>query len=521
MSIALSQIPGLNDLPDSTLTSGTVLTDATLVKILENTKFGAVSQEFFYADASPGDVVAEVISPQDGYIYSRAEMFYVGSIRSTPGPFGPQFPGQILVLNTSTFPDGGLQNLTAYYVQDGEQNNSYQDGTLGIWVMAKRNWGGFTFSALPTYTDLGDSAWNQDAAVGQTIIQQLNRNAKLAAVRAETFPYAAVTISSISRASNVVTVTTPVAHQFAVGNPIVVLFCDDPSFNGNFTVASAPSSTTLTFSQVGMDASSSHGRIQHGWYSNGQAVPFPISPVDGRAYTSSETKFLPFWMYTGKSDGSGPSGAGRIRRLQLSVNATTGVVTSTVTYYNGTTQTATNDGRMNVVAFCQRSGVSMAAVASAFTDLDDSAFFFGAPLGDTSIKNVNQNAKFAIVSHEFFLTTQVNGNTVPLPTSPVDGYVYSRSQLYYYYTLTDTGDAGTGDITSFNCSVDQNTGVVTAQVNGAAGPAGHQVTVVTVALRGQPTGAGASADVAASGSGSDTRDPRDPGSRGGAGGHFF
>src|SRR5713226_3449102 len=190
MSITLAQIPGLNHLPDSALASGTVLTDWALAKILENAKYGVVSQEFFYADASPGDVIVPPISPQDGYIYSRAEMFYVGSVRSTLGPYGPQFPGQLLVLSTSTFADGGAQNLTAYFVQGGEQNNSYQDGTLGIWVMAKRNWGRLTFSAVPTYTDLADTVWNQDAAVAQTILQQLNRNAKLAAVRAETFPFA-------------------------------------------------------------------------------------------------------------------------------------------------------------------------------------------------------------------------------------------------------------------------------------------------------------------------------------------
>ncbi len=521
MSITLAQIPGLNDLPDSALASGTVLTDWALAKILENAKYGVVSQEFFYADASPGDVIVPPISPQDGYIYSRAEMFYVGSIRSTLGPYGAQFPGQLLVLSTSTFPDGGVQNLTAYYVQGGEQNNSYLDGTLGIWVMAKRNWGKVTLAAAPAFTDLADSVWNQDAAVAQTILQQLSHNAKLAAVRAETFPYAAVPISSISRASSVVTVTTPVAHQFSAGDPIVVLFTDDPGFQGNFTVATVPTSTTLTFSQIGVAGSSAHGRIQRAWYSNGKAVPFPISPVDGKVYTSSETNFLPFWVYTGKSDGSGPSAAGRIRRLQLSVNATTGIVTPTVTYYDGTTQTVTNDGRVLVVAFGQRSGVSMAAQASAFTDLDDSAFFFGAPLGDTSIKNVNQNAKFAIVSHEFSLATYVNGNTVSLPTSAVDGYTYTRSQLYYYYTLTDTGDAGTGDITSFNCSVDQNTGAVTAQVNGAAAPAGHQVTVVTIALRGQATGAGAGVGVSSGGSGAGSSDPRDPSSRGRAGGQFF
>lgn len=70
---------------------------------------------------------------------------------------------------------------------------------------------------------------------------------------------AEVSITTASRTSNVVTITTAAAHGFPVGMSVLISGVTDTSFNGTFTIASVPSSTTFTYAQTAADASSSGG----------------------------------------------------------------------------------------------------------------------------------------------------------------------------------------------------------------------------------------------------------------------
>lgn len=72
------------------------------------------------------------------------------------------------------------------------------------------------------------------------------------------FP-ASRTISTVSRVSNVVTVTVTANHRFAVGNVITISGVTDTSFNGTYTVASVTGNTTFTYAQTAANASSSSG----------------------------------------------------------------------------------------------------------------------------------------------------------------------------------------------------------------------------------------------------------------------
>ena len=76
--------------------------------------------------------------------------------------------------------------------------------------------------------------------------------------KANNFEYGAP-IATISRAGNVVTVVTSANHDQAVGNQVVIRNVADSSFNGTFTVASAPTATSFTFSQTAANAASSGG----------------------------------------------------------------------------------------------------------------------------------------------------------------------------------------------------------------------------------------------------------------------
>ncbi len=63
------------------------------------------------------------------------------------------------------------------------------------------------------------------------------------------------------RSGNVVTITTTAAHNFSVGYTVTVAGVTDLSFNGTFTIASVPSTTTFTYAQVGSNATSGSGTV--------------------------------------------------------------------------------------------------------------------------------------------------------------------------------------------------------------------------------------------------------------------
>jgi hypothetical protein len=72
------------------------------------------------------------------------------------------------------------------------------------------------------------------------------------------------------------------------------------------------------------------------------------------------------------------------------------------------------------------------AVQPGFSDLADSAIAGGQPLTDSNIQAISHNAKFGVVRCEFiYMGFFTSGNTVGTPTSPVDGYTYSRAECQY------------------------------------------------------------------------------------------
>ncbi len=71
-----------------------------------------------------------------------------------------------------------------------------------------------------------------------------------------------------------------------------------------------------------------------------------------------------------------------------------------------------------------------------FFDIADAAIVGGQPLTDDSIAKISHNAKFSAVRCEIiYMGFFANGNTVPTPVSPVDGYAYSRAELMYVWSI--------------------------------------------------------------------------------------
>lgn len=79
------------------------------------------------------------------------------------------------------------------------------------------------------------------------------------AIESSKCPSKNVAIGGAVRDTNVVTVTTDIAHAFIVGETVTLAGCDDGeealAFDGDHEIASKPSTTTFTFAQEGDDES--------------------------------------------------------------------------------------------------------------------------------------------------------------------------------------------------------------------------------------------------------------------------
>ncbi|MDE2097876.1 MAG: hypothetical protein KGL39_11555 [Patescibacteria group bacterium] len=148
-----------------------------------------------------------------------------------------------------------------------------------------------------------------------------------------------------------------------------------------------------------------------------------------------------------------------------------------------------------------------------FSQIANSSFNTGATLTQAVMQALARCAKFAAVRTEEFYGYYINGQTVVLPVSPIDGYSYARSELSYlcsaYWTgamLPDTfgsllGDAGIdadgglwptargyatgpGQLVRVSMTVNQSTGAVTTSMTyGGSSTSDGVVLVTTIARR--------------------------------------
>lgn len=61
------------------------------------------------------------------------------------------------------------------------------------------------------------------------------------------------TITTVDRTSNVVTITTSVAHGYSVGDSVTIAAVTNTGLNGTFNIDSVPTTTTFTYAQTGTD----------------------------------------------------------------------------------------------------------------------------------------------------------------------------------------------------------------------------------------------------------------------------
>ena len=116
-----------------------------------------------------------------------------------------------------------------------------------------------------------------------------------------------------------------------------------------------------------------------------------------------------------------------------------------------------------------------------FTAIPPANFSAGNPATDVDLKALRSNAEFAAVRNEQVWGFYRNGETVALPVSPVDGYMYSRSECVYSWSIYSTGaspvdlagthttpapggSTGSGEMLQMTALVDQASGAVSMGV---------------------------------------------------------
>lgn len=470
----LANVAGYNDLPDSLLAQGKIANQLALSAIQSNADFACVGFEIFYFEISDGQEVPldRCRSAVDGYSYRRSELLYLPEIRTTVDmqsglPAGPG--GFILGSYKLNQKIGKASIMEAYYVP-GETWTNTNQGTLGVWVIGQRGRGRIKIAGSPSFAVIADSEFNTDNALTQARIRNLNDNARSSIPKIEAFlvngsgkPY------------------WQPGHAYSPGDFV------QPNYGFEdgcwYEVLIGGTSGDLEpewpgeFGGLILDGGVLWIAIGFGAV-HGQTMPYPVSPVDGHVYSASDAcYYLPWWYYTGAVQlgtqiPMGPSVTSpRMYRLRKSV--TSRVVDCQVDYHQNIIPINTNDGVLGIMAICVRPPGAITPEGSVYVETDGSQFVAGETPTDVNLKTLNQNINFARLRPEAFLSSgKVNGNAIPLPTSPPsdgDGYDYNRAELLYLTILNDTGvPTGLSANYALRCILfytDAQLGIVTSRID--------------------------------------------------------
>jgi hypothetical protein len=402
-TITLTTIPGFSDLSNAPLASGKNALGAHFTRINSNAAFGLVRLEIFTGNYAHGQTVVLPQSPVDGYTYGRDELIYMWGIQ-----------------NTADAKSGWA---------------SYREP----WTM----WYGI---------------WNVDQATGVVFSEVGYRGNQ-------------------DHKDNQATTNDGVLQVFTIAQrqKTKLLIASSPSFNRHVDADFATDFALTTGLMTDINGDAKFGVINQeviymGEFFNGATVPQPISPADAHTYAYADCVFMTSMRWTADTDSNNNPIKPAITKGQLqdwTANVgTSGAVrigNTSVEYESSGSHTYTN-GKVAVFAFCTRAlGTTFPTIQNSFAEIADSVFAPGQTLRASTVKQLNRNIGQAVCSPEFFgFTNYSNSNTIPLPTSPLDGYTYVRAELMYIWDWFNTGPSSnsTGRISLINSTID-GSGVVT------------------------------------------------------------
>lgn len=403
--LVLNTQPGFSDQPDSTLAAGNFAIGNQIAKISGNAALGMVRMEFFQGVYTNGQTVNLPISPVDGYAYQRNELIYSWAIYSSCNPA-----------------NGGIGG-----VPQG----------LALWYCG----------------------WNVDQLTGNVTCDEWYRNSALSVDTQDGFLQVFIIAQRQKVALTAAAPPTWTQQQASQ-------FVTDYAYATDVLVAMNNNSK---FSVLGQEC------ISMGEFYNGQTVPTPVSKADGYAYAYSEVQFIFSWRWTcGQTAYVAPPWTPYYTLASMhALIGATGAVTCAVGWMGqgGTNYTElTTYGRIAVFALCQRLKTGTPAViANKFAEINSTLFNPGTTLPASIGAQIFNNIQEAALSPEFFGPTLYGpGSTIPVPTSPVDGYVYQRSELTYIWDwaqmtpgLYPPSGSDHNRTALFSASINQSTGAVT------------------------------------------------------------
>jgi hypothetical protein len=402
MPLHLNIIPGFSDVSDSVFVAGQVAFGLHLEQINANAACGMDNLEIFQAIYVNGDTVALPVSPTDGYIYDRSELIYIWTVRNSVDPKS----------NFITGPD-------SLWFANWDVNQSTGEVFSEEWYERS------------SAADSRNPAQSNDGSIQVFTIGQRQR--------ANIFMAVPASFTAISEA------------DIATDKPLTQALAQALNDDAKFCCVN-----TEVF--------------YLGEYVTTQIVTLPTSPVDGYAYSAAECKFMFSWRWTtlGTAYVQPPGSDEQAGPFDASVSSS-GVCTVSATFSTDGGNSVISEplfGRIAVFAFCTRSATptSFSPTANSFTEIDPDLFFPGNDLRASEVLDIKHNIDEALLSPEFFGPTDyADGSTVPTPTSPVDGYVYSRAECVYVWTWKDVINNSGGThvrLPLFYGTVDQTTGAV-------------------------------------------------------------
>lgn len=404
MSVTLQKVPGFNDIQDTPLTAEQIALGIHVAAISDNAAFGLVRTEPFQVICKNGDTISLPVSEIDGYQYSRSELVYMWGIYATANPDTGWItgPDALWYMNWNVDQDTGEVTCIEWYRPWANAPAQSSDGQLLVTVVGIRQKDTLTMASSPSFSDLPDATFAQDKAWKQATARGLAHNSKWGVLSTEVIPM------------------------------------------GEF------------------------------W--TGKTVPQAVSPIDGHTYPRANTRLVFSWRWTtDQASFTQPVwNEGQFAGMFGSINQSTGAVSLSVKYIRGggegTVFTHTNHGRVYVFALCDRNeeaSVTLGAEAIHFSEVTQDHFFPGEVEQASVLSQVNKNIRESICVPEFFgPTTYYHGGTIPVPTSAVDGHVYTRQELFYFWDWDSAAVGLSGHIrmAEFNAAIDPSNGKVSIDV---------------------------------------------------------
>lgn len=189
-ALTLTEVPGFSDLPDLVLTALNPAFGVHVGKIAQNAAFGMVGVEVFSGFYKNGDTIPLPSSNYDGYPFSRNELIYIWATQTSYNPTTGWITGPDNLYYATWKVDqvtGEVATVEVYRKSDPASPAiaSSNDGVLQVFTVGVRQKSALSLVTAPSFVDIPDADIAVDKPWHQSLVQQLNENAKFATVSSE------------------------------------------------------------------------------------------------------------------------------------------------------------------------------------------------------------------------------------------------------------------------------------------------------------------------------------------------